>query len=71
MAVDEGPVTVDQVVHVKGVLTYQWHDYTSRMILDWRAAAAAVIMTDNGSSDEELEMEIVTDEFLFDSTTIL
>ena len=27
--------------------------------------------TNNGSSGEELEMEVVTDEFLFDSTTIL
>ena len=27
--------------------------------------------TDSGSSGEELEMEVVTDEFLFDSTTIL
>ena len=26
---------------------------------------------DNGSSDEELEMEIVTDEFIFDPTSIL
>ena len=28
-------------------------------------------MSDTDSSGEELEMEVVTDEFLFDSTTIL
>jgi len=70
VAVRRETIIVGQVVNVRDALIYQWYNHTSNddSSSDCDNDSTA---SENSSDDNDVETEIITDDFLFDSSIIL